>query len=62
MHAAWATLTKKAIFAEVFKLLRNSSYGKMIEALKRHTNVSYAKDEKPWNVHYAQPGFKTFQK
>ena len=36
---------EKAIFAEVFKLLGNSSYGKMIEALERHTNVSYTKDE-----------------
>jgi len=37
---------EKAIFAEVFKLLGNSSYGKMIEAVERHTNVSYTKDEK----------------
>jgi len=37
---------EKAIFAEVFKLLGNSRYGKMIEALERHTNVSYTKDEK----------------
>ena len=37
---------EKAIFAEVFKLLGTSSYGKMIQALERHTNVSYTKDEK----------------
>ena len=37
---------EKAIFAEVFKLLGNSGYGKLIEALERHTNVSYTKDEK----------------
>jgi len=37
---------EKAIFAEVFKLLGNSSYEKMIETLERHTNVSYTKDEK----------------
>ena len=37
---------EKAIFAEVLKLLGNSCYGKMIEALERHTNVSYTKDEK----------------
>lgn len=37
---------EKAIFAEVFKLLGNSSYGKMIEAIERHTNVSYTEDEK----------------
>ena len=54
---------ERAIFAEVFKLLGNSSYGKMIEALERHTNVSYMKDEKKlWTAHYAQPGLKTLQK
>jgi len=53
---------EKAIFAEVFKLLGNSSYGKMIGALERHTNVSYTKDEKLWTAHYAQPGLKTLQK
>ena len=37
---------EKAIFAEVFKLLGKGSYRKMIEALERHTNVSYTKDEK----------------
>ena len=36
---------EKAILAEFFKLLGNSSYGKLIEALERHTNVSYTKDE-----------------
>jgi len=53
---------EKAIFAEVFKLLGNSSYGKMIETLEKHTNVSYTKDEKPWAAHYTQPGLKTLQK
>ena len=37
---------EKAIFAEVFKQLGNSSFEKMIDALERHTNVSYMKDEK----------------
>ena len=37
---------EKAILAEAFKLFGNSSYGKLIEALERHTNVSYTKDEK----------------
>ena len=36
---------EKTIVAEVFKLLGNSSYGKMIEALEIHNNVSYTKDE-----------------
>jgi len=30
----------------VFKLLGNSAYGKLIEALERQTNVIYMKDEK----------------
>ena len=35
-----------ALLAEVFKLLGNSTYGKLIEALERQTNVIYTKDEK----------------
>ena len=36
----------KALLAEVFKLLGNSGYGKLIEALERQTNVIYTKDER----------------
>jgi hypothetical protein len=36
----------KAPLADIFKLLGSSCYGKFIEALERHTNVSYTKDEK----------------
>ena len=36
----------KALLADVFKLLGNSAYGKMIEALEKQTNVIYTKDEK----------------
>ena len=36
----------KALLAELFKLLENSGYGKLIEALERQTNVIYTKDEK----------------
>jgi len=36
----------KALLAEVFKLLGNSAYGKLIEALERQTCVVYSKDEK----------------
>ena len=36
----------KAILAEVFKLLGNSAYGKLIEAIERHKNTVYTKDEK----------------
>ena len=35
----------KALFADLFKLLRNSCYGKFIEALERQTLVSYTTDE-----------------
>ena len=36
----------KALLAEVFKLLGNSGYGKLLEALERQTCVVYTKDEK----------------
>ena len=36
----------KALLAEVFKLLGNSGYGKLIDALERQTNIIYTKDEK----------------
>ena len=36
----------KALLAEVFKLLGNSGYGKLNEALERQTNIIYTKDEK----------------
>jgi len=36
----------KALLAEVFKLLGNSAYAKLIEALERQTCVVYTKDEK----------------
>ena len=36
----------KALLADIFKLLGNSSYGKLIEALERQTRVIYTKDEK----------------
>ena len=36
----------KALLADIFKLLGNSSYGKLIEALERQTRVIYMKDEK----------------
>ena len=36
----------KALLAEVIKLLGNSGYGKLMEALERQTNVIYTKDEK----------------
>ena len=35
----------KALLAEVFKLLGNSAYGKLIEAVERQTRVIYTKDQ-----------------
>ena len=36
----------KGLLADIFKLLGNSSYGKMIEAVERHTSTVYTKNEK----------------
>ena len=36
----------KALLADIFKLLGNSGYGKLIEALERQSNVTYTRDEK----------------
>ena len=36
----------KALLIEVFKLLGNSTYGKLIEALERQPNTICTKDEK----------------
>ena len=37
--------SEQALLAEVFKLLGNSSYGKVIDALQRHTTVKYTTSE-----------------
>jgi len=47
----------KALLAEVFKLLGNSAYRKLIEALEQQANVIYTKDEKVvdralWNAYF----------
>ena len=39
-------IKSKPLLADIFKLLGNSSYGKMIESLERQTHVIYTKDEK----------------
>ena len=36
----------KALLGDIFKLLGNSGYGKLIEVLERQTNIIYTKDEK----------------
>ena len=37
--------SEQALLAEVFKLLGNSSYGKVIDALERLTTVKYTTSE-----------------
>ena len=37
--------SEQALFAEVFKLLGNSSFGKVIDALERHTIMKYTRSE-----------------
>jgi len=39
----------KVLLAEVFKLLGNSAYGKMIEAIERQTCMIFTEDEKVVN-------------
>jgi len=36
----------KKMLADVFKLLGNSGYGKMLEAVEREKNVIFTKDER----------------
>jgi len=36
----------KAIFADIFKLLGNSAYGKMIENLEKQKNVIFTKKKR----------------
>ena len=41
----------RALLADIFKLLGNSGYGKLIEALERQTNVIYTKMKRWWTEH-----------
>ena len=36
---------RKTLLADIFKLLRNSAYRKMLEAVERQTNIIYTTDE-----------------
>ena len=36
----------RALLGDVFKLLGNSGFGKLVKALERQTNVIFTKDEK----------------
>ena len=51
----------KALFAEVFKLLGNSAYGKFIEAVERHTNTIYTCDEEEVDKSLRSARFKTLE-
>ena len=51
----------KALFAEVYKLLGNSAYGKFIEAVKRQTKVVYTKDEDTVDKHLRSVWFKDLE-
>lgn len=45
-HCTGDTDKSKVLLADVFKLLGNFAYGKMIEAVDGQTNVIYRKEEK----------------
>ena len=51
----------KALLAEVFKLLGNSTYGKFIEAVERHTNTIYTCDEEEVDKSLRSARFKTLE-
>ena len=51
----------KALLAEVFKLLGNSAYGKFIEAVERHTNTIYTRDEEEVDKSLRSARFKTLE-
>ena len=52
----------KALLADIFKLLGNSAYGKMIEVVERETNVIYTRDEKVVDRALRSPFFKDLNK
>ena len=47
----------KAIFADIFKLLGNSSYGKMIENLEAEPSTFYVRSQDELDVHMRSPFF-----
>ena len=51
----------KALLSEVFKLLGNSAYGKFIEAVERHTNTIYTRDEEEVDKSLRSARFKTLE-
>ena len=52
---------EKALLAEVFKLLGNSAYGKLIEAVERQTRVMYRKDEDEVDRHLRSAYFEDLE-
>ena len=53
--------TKKALLAEVFKLLGNSAYRNFIEAVERQTKVVYTKDEDVADRHLRSAYFEDLE-
>ena len=51
----------KALFANVYKLLGNSAYGKFIEAVERQTKVLYTKDEDVIDKHLRSVWFEDLE-
>ena len=51
----------KALFANVYKLLGNSAYGKFIEAVERQTKVLYTKDEDVVDKHLRSVWFEDLE-
>ena len=52
---------EKALFAEIYKLLGNSAYGKFIEAVERQTRVIYTKDEDEVDKHLRSAYFEDLE-
>ena len=52
---------KKALLAEIYKLLGNSAYGKFIEAVERQTKVMYTKDEDVVDRHLRSDYFEDLE-
>ena len=52
---------EKALLAEIYKLLGNSTYGKFIEAVERQTKVLYTKDEDEVDKHMRSAYFEDLE-
>ena len=52
---------EKALFAEIYRLLGNSAYGKFIEAVERQKKVLYTKDEDEVDKHLRSGYFEDLE-